>query len=297
MRPLRRSGSPCLASCTEPFPVPRYAIGDIQGCFEPLQALLKRLHFSADRDQLLLVGDLVNRGPDSLQVLRHVRALGANALSVLGNHDLHLLAQHFDPSRPMRKGDTLQQVLDAPDREPLMQWLLERPLLVHDAVHQDLLLHAGLVPEWTVQKAVTEAAAAERALRAQPEKFLATMYGNKPDRWRENLDATDRHRFTINVLTRLRYCSADGTINLKLKDAPGEVQPPWRPWFEHAARRAAGVRVVCGHWSTLGLLRRPDVLALDTGCVWGGALTAVNLDDPQAPPVQQKCRACQTPGD
>jgi bis(5'-nucleosyl)-tetraphosphatase (symmetrical) len=277
--------------------VPRYAIGDLQGCFEPLLALLERLNFSADRDQLLLVGDLVNRGPDSLRVLRHVRSMGANAHSVLGNHDLHLLAQHFDPARPMRQGDTLQQVLDAPDREALMQWLLERPLLIHDAAHHDLVLHAGLIPQWTVQQAVTEAAAAEHALREKPQAFLSTMYGNKPDRWSENLDAADRHRFTINVLTRLRYCSADGTINLKLKDAPGKVQPPWRPWFEHAQRRATDVRIVCGHWSTLGLLRRPDVLALDTGCVWGGALTAVNLDDPEAPPVQQPCIACQTPGD
>jgi len=277
--------------------LPRYAIGDIQGCFQPLQALLKRLRFAADRDQLLLVGDLVNRGPDSLQVLRHVRSLAGNALSVLGNHDLHLLAHHFDPQRPLRKDDTLQQVLQASDREPLMQWLLERPLLIHDAAHRDLLLHAGLIPQWTVQQAVTQAAEAERALRAAPEKFLAAMYGNKPDRWRDDLDAADRHRFTINVLTRLRYCSADGRVNLKLKDAPADVAPPWRPWFEHAQRRATGVRVVCGHWSTLGLLRRPDVLALDTGCVWGGALTAVNLDDPEAPAVQEHCAACQTPGD
>lgn len=276
--------------------MPRYAIGDIQGCFQPLQALLKRLHFCADRDQLFLVGDLVNRGPDSLQVLRHVRAMAGNALSVLGNHDLHLLAHHFDPQRPLRKGDTLQQVLQAKDREPLMQWLLERPLLIHDTGHQDLLLHAGLIPQWTVQQAVTEAAEAERALRAAPREFLATMYGNKPDCWREDLDAADRHRFTINVLTRLRYCSADGTVNLKLKDAPEDVAPPWRPWFEHAQRRAANVRVVCGHWSTLGLLRRPDVLALDTGCVWGGALTAVNLDDPEAPAMQEPCAACRTPG-
>jgi bis(5'-nucleosyl)-tetraphosphatase (symmetrical) len=276
--------------------LPRYAIGDVQGCFEPLQALLKRLRFSADRDQLLFVGDLVNRGPDSLQVLRFVRSLGANASSVLGNHDLHLLAQHFDPERPPRKGDTLRQVLEAKDRDPLLQWLLERPLLVYDATHQDLLLHAGLVPQWTVQQAATQAAEAERALRAQPRKFLASMYGNKPDRWRDDLEADDRHRFTINVLTRLRYCRADGTVNLKLKEAPADVRPPWHPWFEHEQRRAKQVRIVFGHWSTLGLMRRPGLLALDTGCVWGGALTAVNLDDPEAPAVQERCIACQQPG-
>jgi bis(5'-nucleosyl)-tetraphosphatase (symmetrical) len=276
--------------------LPRYAIGDVQGCFGPLQQLLKRLRFAADRDQLLFVGDLVNRGPDSLQVLRYVRSLSGSAQTVLGNHDLHLLAAHFDPDRPLRKGDTLQQVLEATDREPLMQWLLERPLLIHDAAHQDLILHAGLVPQWTVQQAVTCAAEAERALRATPTQFLTTMYGNKPDRWQEDLQGADRHRFTINVLTRLRYCSADGTINLKLKESPARVEAPWRPWFEHARRRATGVRIVCGHWSTLGLLRRKDLLALDTGCVWGGTLTAVNLDDPEMPAVQEKCAACQQPG-
>jgi len=276
--------------------LPRYAIGDLQGCYQPLQQLLKRLRFSADRDQLLFVGDLVNRGPDSLQVLRHVRSLNGNAHSVLGNHDLHLLAHHFDPERPLRKGDTLQQVLAAKDREPLMQWLLERPLLIHDAQHKDLILHAGLIPQWTVSQAASQAAAAERALRSAPEEFLSAMYGNKPDRWQDDLEAADKHRFTINVLTRLRYCSADGTINLKLKDEPSRVDPPWLPWFEHEGRRSAGVRVVFGHWSTLGLMRRPGLLALDTGCVWGGALTAVNLDDPEAPVVQQPCAACQTPG-
>jgi bis(5'-nucleosyl)-tetraphosphatase (symmetrical) len=274
----------------------RYAIGDIQGCYQPLQQLVKKLRFSADRDQLLFVGDLVNRGPDSLQVLRQVRAWHDNALSVLGNHDLHLLAHHFDPARPLRNGDTLQPVLAAKDREPLMQWLLERPLLIHDAQRRDVILHAGLIPQWTVSQAVSQAAAAERALRSAPEKFLSAMYGNKPDRWREDLDTADQHRFTINVLTRLRYCSADGTVNLKLKDAPADVAPPWRPWFEHEQRRATGVRIVFGHWSTLGLLRRPGLLALDTGCVWGGALTAVNLDDPEAPVLQQPCAACQSPG-
>lgn len=276
--------------------MPRYAIGDVQGCLKPLRQLLRELRFSADRDELIFVGDLVNRGPDSLGVLRHVRALADNARTVLGNHDLHLLAHHFDPARPLRPGDTLDGILQAADRESLMDWLLSRPLLVFDARSADLFVHAGLIPQWTVQQARTLAAETERALRATPREFLARMYGNQPDRWHEDLAGADRERFTINVFTRLRYCTADGTVNLRLKEAPERTPPPWRPWFSHAARESADARVVFGHWSTLGLRRETNLLALDTGCVWGGALTAVNLDDPEAPAVQVPCEACQLPG-
>lgn len=276
--------------------MPRYAIGDIQGCFEPLAQLLRQLRFSADRDELVFLGDLVNRGPDSLAVLRHVRALADNARTVLGNHDLHLLAHHHDPRRPLREGDTLQQVLAAPDRETLMDWLLSRPLLLRDATRGDVFVHAGLVPQWTVPQAQALAEETARALRADPAGFLARMYGNQPDRWREDLAPAERERFTINVLTRLRYCSADGTINLRLKDSPAQAPAPWQPWFAHAGRASAAERVVFGHWSTLGLVREHNLLALDTGCVWGGALTAVNLDDPEAPPIQVGCAACQQPG-
>jgi bis(5'-nucleosyl)-tetraphosphatase (symmetrical) len=169
-------------------------------------------------------------------------------------------------------------------------------LLIFDARHDDLFVHAGLIPQWTATQAQALAAETERALRAAPREFLARMYGNKPNRWRESLAPEERERFTINVLTRLRFCSADGTVNLKLKDAPERASPPWRPWFAHSGRASAAVRVVFGHWSTLGLLREANLLGLDTGCVWGGALTAVNLDDPAAPPVQVHCAACQQPG-
>jgi bis(5'-nucleosyl)-tetraphosphatase (symmetrical) len=182
----------------------RYAIGDIQGCHEPLRALLDRLRFSPDRDELLLVGDLVNRGPQSLAVLRLVRALGAAARTVLGNHDLHLLALHHDPRRKRRKSDTLDDVLAAPDREALLDWLIAQPLLIDDAAHGDLLLHAGLVPEWSRAEVLAHARAAEAALRADPPAFCAAMYGNEPDRWSDATTAMERHRFTINVLTRLR---------------------------------------------------------------------------------------------
>jgi len=275
----------------------RYAIGDIQGCYEPLRELLRRLRFSADRDQLFLLGDLVNRGPQSLEVLRFLRALGGNARTVLGNHDLHLLAAHHDPSRKARSGDTLQPVLEAPDCAQLMAWLINQPLLIDDAEHGNVLVHAGLVPEWTVQQAATHATDAMTALRADPAGFVAQMYGNKPDCWRDAHTTTERHRFTVNVLTRLRYCRADGTIDLKMKQAPRKEQDSWLPWFEHAERRSADRRVIFGHWSTLGYLQRRNLLALDTGCVWGGALTAVNLDDPDAEPVQVPCEACQQPGE
>jgi bis(5'-nucleosyl)-tetraphosphatase (symmetrical) len=261
-----------------------------------LQQLLHDLHFSDERDQLFFVGDLVNRGPQSLQVLRLLRAIGPAAQTVLGNHDLHLLALHHDPQRKPRASDTLDNVLEAGDREALLDWLIELPLLIDDAAHGDLFVHAGLVPDWSVQLATDSARAAEAALRAAPGAFLAGMYGNKPDCWSDAHTATEQYRFTINVLTRLRYCRADGRIDLKRKEAPARDDSPWRPWFEHVPHARRNRRIVFGHWSTLGLVQRRDLLALDTGCVWGGALTAVNLDDPEAPPVQVRCSACAQPG-
>jgi bis(5'-nucleosyl)-tetraphosphatase (symmetrical) len=267
----------------------RYAIGDVQGCFDPLRRLLDKLQYSANRDQLIFVGDLVNRGPQSLQVLRFIKSLGASAELVLGNHDLHLLAQYFLPTRPSKPGDTLAQVLTASDCQPLLEWLLQRPLLVHHPVQDDVFVHAGLLPAWTIVQAKQHANAAQQALRANPEKFLASMYGDQPNRWEDAQTDSDQHRLTINVLTRLRYCTAEGRINLKLKDQPRVTPPPWLPWFEHRNARTPSTRVIFGHWSTLGLLQRPNLLALDTGCVWGGALTAVNLDDPAAPACQVPC--------
>jgi bis(5'-nucleosyl)-tetraphosphatase (symmetrical) len=270
----------------------RYAIGDVQGCFDPLQRLLDKLQFSIGRDQLVFVGDLVNRGPQSLQVLRFIKSLGASAELVLGNHDLHLLAQHYLPARPTKPGDTLAQVLAADDCQPLLEWLLHRPLLVHHEARDDVFVHAGLLPEWTIAQAKQHASAAQQALRQNPALFLGAMYGDQPNRWDEAKTATEQHRLTINVLTRLRYCTADGRINLKLKDRPTATPPPWLPWFEHGCARHPSTRVIFGHWSTLGLVRRANLLALDTGCVWGGALTAVNLDEPAAPVCQVACGDC-----
>jgi len=276
--------------------VTRYAIGDVQGCHDELLQLLTKLRFRAERDQLVFVGDLVNRGPQSLQVLRYVKSLGASACCVLGNHDLHLLAHYFHPQRKMHRGDTLQAVLDAPDCKSLVEWLLELPLAIHDAVRGELVVHAGLVPQWSAADAAEHGARASRALREDPARFLDDMYGNEPDSWSDDLKKKERLRFTINVLTRLRYCTAEGRVNLKLKESPGETPGPYAPWFSHARRRSADTRVIFGHWSTLGLLQEAKVLALDTGCVWGGSLTAMDLDDPEATPVSLACSAHRQPG-
>jgi bis(5'-nucleosyl)-tetraphosphatase (symmetrical) len=273
----------------------RYAIGDIQGCCDELKALLERCDYSPDRDELWFVGDLVNRGPQSLETLRFVRSLGAGATVVLGNHDLHLLALAYGSKRKHKDGDTLDAVLDAPDRDQLLEWLLSRPLAVFDEPRGDLLVHAGLVPEWTPRVAAKLAREVEAVLRDDPRTLFDAMYGNKPDRWNENLRGMDRLRFAINVFTRLRFCQRDGTIDLKMKCAPGEQPEHLLPWFDVPERASRDVRVVCGHWSTLGLLRRKDLLALDTGCIWGGSLTAVNLDV-DGEPVQLACRGHQEPG-
>jgi bis(5'-nucleosyl)-tetraphosphatase (symmetrical) len=273
----------------------RYAIGDVQGCCDELKALLRLCRYSADRDELWFVGDLVNRGPQSLETLRFVRALGAAATVVLGNHDLHLLAMAFGSRRKAKDGDTLDQVLDAPDRDQLLEWLLGRPLAVLDEPRGDLLVHAGLLPDWTPRLAAKLAREVEAVLRDDARTLFESMYGNKPDRWSDELRGMDRLRLVINAFTRMRYCRADGSIDMKFKNPPGEQPEDLYPWFDAPGRKSSAVRVVCGHWSTLGLKRRRDLLALDTGCVWGGALTAVNLDADE-PPVQLGCNSHQEPG-
>ena len=273
----------------------RYAIGDIQGCCDELKALLARCQFSADRDQLWFVGDLVNRGPQSLETLRFVRALGANATVVLGNHDLHLLALAYGSRRKTKEGDTLDAVLGAPDRDQLLEWLSGRPLAVYDEPRGDFLVHAGLVPEWTPRAAAKLAREVEAVLRDDARTLFDAMYGNKPEKWSANLRGMDRLRFVINVFTRMRYVGLDGTVDLKQKGAPGQQAAGFVPWFDAPERESRDVRVVCGHWSTLGFLRRKDLVALDTGCVWGGALTAVNLDE-ESEPVQLACTGHQLPG-
>ena len=266
----------------------RYAIGDIQGCYAQLRALVERLKFSPDRDQLWLVGDLVNRGPQSLEVLRYVRALGGNAVVVLGNHDLHLLAlAHGRHKR--RSSDTLDAIFDAPDRDALFAWLIERPLAHFDATRGDLMVHAGVIPQWSAAMTLELSGAVSASLAHNPRDFFERMYGDRPDRWSEDLRGMERLRFAINALTRMRVCTADGRIDVKMKGPPNEAHLPYRPWFEHETRLTRDVRVIFGHWSALGLLQAHGVVGLDTGCVWGGSLTALDLDGAQALPVCESC--------
>ena len=276
----------------------RYAIGDVQGCNDELQALIARLNFSADSDQIYFVGDLVNRGPASLQVLRFVRSLGDNAVVVLGNHDLHLLAVVHGVRRN-RKSDTLDDVLTAPDRDALLEWLITRPM-AHIHTHRDgrtdLIVHAGLIPQWTTDVTLALARDVESALRNDPSRVFDHMYGDEPDRWSDDLSEKDRLRFTINVLTRLRVCTADGRIDLKWKGKPPPPNSPYQPWFDIERRQTRDNRVVFGHWSALGFVQRNGVVGLDSGCVWGGSLTALDLDTDR-PPITVPCSGYQLPDD
>lgn len=267
----------------------RWAIGDIQGCADELAALIARIGFKSDRDQIWFVGDLVNRGPDSLKALRLVRSLADNAICVLGNHDLHLLAVALAKAK-VRKSDTIGAILEAPDRHALIDWLTQRPLAHYAAAEDDLLVHAGVVPQWSVDDTLALASEVQQALRSEPRALLADMYGDEPDRWQSSLKQPDRLRFAVNVLTRLRFCTAEGRIDFRQKGKPESALPPWMPWFKAPHRAAARTRIVFGHWSALGYYNADDVVGLDTGCVWGGALTALNLDEPRARPISVPSR-------
>jgi len=254
-----------------------YAIGDLQGCFEPLERLLARIAFDRARDRLWFVGDLVNRGPDSLACLRFVKDLGDRAVTVLGNHDLHLLCV-AEGVEPARKRDTLEAVLDAPDRGELLQWLRTRALMHVEGPFA--MVHAGLLPEWSVDEARRLAREVEAVLGAPDYRdFLARLYGDEPSRWSDSLRGVERLRGIVNAMTRLRVCRADGAMALSFKGEPGETSEGLTPWFDMPARRNSDHTIVCGHWSALGLCTRPRLLSLDSGCVWGRALTAVRLDD------------------
>jgi bis(5'-nucleosyl)-tetraphosphatase (symmetrical) len=266
-----------------------YAIGDVQGCDAELGALLGTLKFSADRDSLWFVGDLVNRGPDSLKVLRRIRALGDAATVILGNHDLHLLAVAYGGVR-LRDDDTLDTVLAAPDRAVLLDWLSSRPLLHEDARLNVCMVHAGLAPQWDLALARECSRELERALRRDPAKLFDRLYGDQPDRWDDALEGEERLRFIANCLTRLRYLDTEGRLALRAKGSPKKAQSKSLiPWFEAQGARWRGSRIVFGHWSTLGFFSNADVTGLDTGCVWGGCLTALRLDVPDAKPVQVPC--------
>ena len=272
-----------------------YAIGDVQGCDTELGALLAALKFSPDRDSLWFVGDLVNRGPESLKVLRRIRALGESASVILGNHDLHLLAVAYGRAR-IRSDDTLDAILSAPDRGALLEWLQARPLLCEDAKRNLCMVHAGLPPQWDLGQARSCAQELEKALRRNPEKLFENMYGDQPDRWDDELQGDERLRFIANCLTRLRYLDADGRLVLRAKGSPKkEKTKSLVPWFEARDARWRGSRIVFGHWSTLGFFSNADVTSLDTGCGWGDRLTALRLDVPDAKPVQVPCAGPKPP--
>lgn len=274
-----------------------YAIGDIQGCYTELRRLLDRLAFDPAGDRLWLVGDLVNRGPESLEVLRYVKSLGDRAVTVLGNHDLHLLAL-AEGNTKHAKDSNLDAILTAPDRDELLDWLRHRPLLHHDAKKGFAMVHAGLAPQWDLPRALAHARELEEALRGPAYRdFLHGMYGNEPARWSEDLTGMDRLRFITNCLTRMRYCDAEGNLALKEKGpVPGRTHA-LLPWFAVPGRASRDVRIVFGHWSTLGYLAEHNVWSLDTGCVWGGRLTAIRLRRSKPiEPIALDCTGHAIPG-
>jgi bis(5'-nucleosyl)-tetraphosphatase (symmetrical) len=274
-------------------------IGDVQGCDDALERLLAEIGFSPSRDRLVMLGDLVNRGPASLAVLERLRGFGDSATCVLGNHDLHLLAVAHG-ARKLGRRDTFGDVLASPERAGWIDWLRHQPLLHRlDAADGGwLCVHAGLLPQWSAAQAQGLADEVQALLKGEDlAAFLPQMYGNEPHRWRDDLRGTDRWRLCINAFTRLRFCTAKGAMDFDTKEGADAAPPGHHPWFSVPGRASADTPIAFGHWSTLGLVNRPDLLGLDTGCVWGGALTAVRVDGGRREVVQVPCGMAQQPGE
>jgi bis(5'-nucleosyl)-tetraphosphatase (symmetrical) len=269
-----------------------FAIGDVQGCYQRLHVLLERIRASCDDPEVVFAGDLVNRGPESLATLRELRAFGNPVNMVLGNHDLHLLAVSHNVRKPGRN-DTLQPILDAPDRVELLDWLRRRPLALFQEGH--LIVHAGVLPQWTVEQTLDLAHEVESVLRG-PDwgDFLQVMYGNLPAKWDDNLRGVGRLRCIVNALTRVRYCKPDGTMVLDTPEDAKEAPEGLLPWFDLPDRKTENVPIVFGHWSLLGLIMKPNLIGIDTGCIWGGKLTAVRLADRAV--FQVDCPQYRAPG-
>ncbi|MBB3179184.1 symmetrical bis(5'-nucleosyl)-tetraphosphatase [Variovorax sp. Sphag1AA] len=277
-----------------------YLIGDLQGCDEPLQRLLDKIDFSPSRDRLIVLGDLVNRGPASAKVLRHIQGFGGAAQSLLGNHDLHLLGVAHG-ARKMGRKDTLAAILDAPDRDGMLEWLRHQHVaLRHDIGGGTLLtVHAGVLPQWTVEDTMRLAGELQSALQGPDvAEFFRTMYGNEPAQWSDSLTGAARLRVVVNALTRMRYCTAEGVMEFESKDAEAGAPEGFMPWFDVPGRKTSTATVAFGHWSTLGWVSRPDLISTDTGCVWGGCLSAVRIGaTPQERElIQVKCPQAQKPG-
>lgn len=274
----------CPASIDRVLPSPHkevllatYAIGDIQGCFTALQRLLTRIQFNPTEDRLWLVGDLVNRGPDSLSVLRFIKNLGLSAITVLGNHDLHLLAVHAGVSG-LHAHDTIQDILNAPDSQDLIFWLRHQRMIYYEPGF--VLVHAGLLPEWSVKQAVKLAQKVESALQSEEyPKFLKPLYRSTATRWKDDLSQGDRLGFITNVLTRIRLCHTSGEIDLSFKGPPSQAPQGLHPWYQIPCPQRREDTVIFGHWSALGLLQEEKFLGLDGGCVWGNFLAAIRLED------------------
>lgn len=257
-----------------------YAIGDIQGCFDAFERLLEKLNFDVKHDQLWLAGDMINRGPQSLETLRYIIALGDAAKVVLGNHECHALAV-FNGHKRAHSSDTFQDIIDAPDAAELFDWIRSRPFFHQDKQLGFSMLHAGLPPQWSLSDAKTHAQELETVLQGEHyNHFLATMYGEKPEQWNQQLSGNDRLRFIINSFTRTRYCDADGNMNYRENGSPGTQASHLMPWFEVPNRKTANEKIVFGHWSTLGTHIKNNSYCLDSGCLWGGSLTAMRLDAP-----------------
>jgi len=272
-----------------------YWVGDVQGCDAPLGRLLERVDFSPSRDTLVVLGDLVNRGPTSEQVLRRLMAMGNAVQCVLGNHDLHLLAVAAGAGR-LKPMDTLDSILQATDRPALLDWLRHQRMAIWG--NGVLSVHAGVLPSWTLAQTLALAAEVESVLRGPDlNDFLYQMYGNEPAAWRDEWVGVDRLRVIVNALTRLRFCSAQGVMEFAAKEGADAAPAGFMPWFDVPGRKTADVTVAFGHWSTLGQLQRHDVWAMDTGCVWGGCLSAMRLAaDGQREMIQEMCEQSQKPG-
>ena len=272
-----------------------YAIGDIQGCYDELRELLATIHFDPECDRLWFVGDLVNRGPKSLETLRFVRDLGTTAITVLGNHDLHLLAAAYGIRPDTIDDETLEPVLAATDRDELIDWLRRRPLLHHDADLGYLMVHAGLPPQWDLSLARQCAGEVESVLRSDRlEAFLSHMYGNKPRQWSRELTGWDRLRFIVNCFTRMRFCDRKGKLELKSSGPPGSQPDGYYPWYEIPGRASEGMNIIFGHWSTLRTTDIPGIFPTDSGCLWGGQLTALRIDT-RPERIDLPCRGWQKP--
>jgi bis(5'-nucleosyl)-tetraphosphatase (symmetrical) len=272
-----------------------YLIGDVQGCDAALGSLLEKIDFSASRDTLYLLGDLVNRGPESGAVLRRLIGYGHAAKCLLGNHDLSLLAVAHGRRAP-HGNDTMDKVLLARDRSELLEWLRWQRMAIR--AHGLLMVHGGVLPQWDVAQTLTLAAEVEAALRGPGlVDFLSEMYGNEPAQWDDSLKGASRLRVIVNALTRLRFCTPEGVMDLKSSGGPNEAPPGYLPWFDVPGRKTAGATIAFGHWSTLGFLQRTDIISLDTGCVWGGALSALRLGEgAKHVLIQVQCEQARTPG-